>query len=387
MRRRRHPPRRLPRRRSRHRRHAPPAPPAPAAGETRRLPKPAAGHRRRSEMRPQLFASDLHLDSEAPWAIDAFLAFLDGPARGAEALYLLGDLFEVWVGDDDDNPDNARVCAGLTALTASGVAVYVIHGNRDFLLGEEFARAHRGQTTAGPGAGGALRRAPRCSATATCSAPKIPRTSNCAASCGGPAGSSAFSRCRWRRAASSPAPRAPAARRTPSAPFPTIMDVNPEAVTLAFRATGARRLIHGHTHRPAVHPGVVDGVNAERVVLAPWYEAASCVAVDAERRPRGPAAALNGDIPHLFGRAGVEAQLACRARWRARLRARRSISSALGDFRGVEFALARNPGRSRSAAPRSARAARTDRAPRPADVSPAAGNARRSALRSTRARS
>ena len=58
-----------------------------------------------------LFASDLHLDSEAPWAIDAFIAFLEGPARSAEALYLLGDLFEVWVGDDDDNPDNARTCA------------------------------------------------------------------------------------------------------------------------------------------------------------------------------------------------------------------------------------------------------------------------------------
>ena len=64
--------------------------------------------------------------------------------------------------------------------------------------------------------------------------------------------------------------------------IPTIMDVNPEAVTRAMRATGARRLIHGHTHRPAVHPFVVDGVNAERVVLAPWYEAASCVGVSAE---------------------------------------------------------------------------------------------------------
>jgi UDP-2,3-diacylglucosamine hydrolase len=55
-----------------------------------------------------LFASDLHLDSEAPWAIDAFIALLQGPARNAEALYLLGDLFEVWVGDDDDNSDNNR---------------------------------------------------------------------------------------------------------------------------------------------------------------------------------------------------------------------------------------------------------------------------------------
>jgi UDP-2,3-diacylglucosamine hydrolase len=62
---------------------------------------------------------------------------------------------------------------------------------------------------------------------------------------------------------------------------PTIMDVNPDAVIRAFRATGARRLIHGHTHRPAIHPVVIDEVSAERVVLAPWYEAASCVAVDA----------------------------------------------------------------------------------------------------------
>ena len=87
-----------------------------------------------------LFASDLHLDSESPWAIDAFLAFLAGPARTADALYLLGDLFEVWVGDDDDSPDHARTCAGLKALTDAGVPVYVIHGNRDFLLGDDFAR-------------------------------------------------------------------------------------------------------------------------------------------------------------------------------------------------------------------------------------------------------
>ena len=87
-----------------------------------------------------LFASDLHLDSEAPWAIDAFLAFLAGPARDADSLYLLGDLFEAWVGDDDDNADNARACDGLARLTAGGTAVYAIHGNRDFLLGEGFEK-------------------------------------------------------------------------------------------------------------------------------------------------------------------------------------------------------------------------------------------------------
>ena len=87
-----------------------------------------------------LFASDLHLDSEAPWAIDAFLAFLDGPAAACEAVYLLGDLFEVWVGDDDDDPANLRACAGLQRLTAAGTPVYALHGNRDFLLGEDFER-------------------------------------------------------------------------------------------------------------------------------------------------------------------------------------------------------------------------------------------------------
>ena len=87
-----------------------------------------------------LFASDLHLDSEAPWAIDAFLKFLQGPARMADSLYLLGDLFEAWVGDDDDNPDNARACDGLAALSANGVAIFALHGNRDFLLGECFEK-------------------------------------------------------------------------------------------------------------------------------------------------------------------------------------------------------------------------------------------------------
>jgi UDP-2,3-diacylglucosamine hydrolase len=87
-----------------------------------------------------LLASDLHLDRDAPWAIDAFLRFLQGPALEAEALYLLGDLFEAWVGDDDDDTDHARVCDALARLTRTGVPVYALHGNRDFLLGETFER-------------------------------------------------------------------------------------------------------------------------------------------------------------------------------------------------------------------------------------------------------
>ena len=227
-----------------------------------------------------LFASDLHLDSEAPWAIDAFIAFLEGPARSAEALYLLGDLFEVWVGDDDDNPDNARACDALKALTGSGIATFAIHGNRDFLLGEQFARRT------------GVKLLPDPVLVDLYGVPTL--LSHGDAFC---TEDTSYQQLRsivrqpaWqRRFLSLPlATRrllASAARAGSKAhtgrTIPTIMDANPEAVLRAFRATGARRLIHGHTHRPAVHLTVVDGVNAERVVLAPWYEAASCVSIDA----------------------------------------------------------------------------------------------------------
>ena len=242
-----------------------------------------------------LFASDLHLDSEAPWAIDAFLAFLAGPARACEAVYLLGDLFEVWVGDDDDNPDNARACAGLTALTTSGVPVYALHGNRDFLLGVEFSRRTGVKLLPDPVALDLYGVATLLShgdvfCTEDFSYQEL---------------RSIVRKPAWqRRFLSLPL----AARRTLASAaragskahtertIPTIMDVNPEAVLRAFRATGARRLIHGHTHRPAIHPTVVDGVSAERVVLAPWYEAASCIAVDAGGVREVPLPRLGTDL-------------------------------------------------------------------------------------------
>ena len=228
-----------------------------------------------------LFASDLHLDSESPWAIDAFLDFLGGPARSADALYLLGDLFEVWVGDDDDSPDHARTCAGLKALTDAGLAVYVIHGNRDFLLGDAFARRTGVKLLPDPvlvdihGVSTLLSHGDVfCTGdTSYQQLRSIVRQ---------PAWQQRFLTLplEARRALASAA-RAGSKAHT-GRTVPVIMDVNPDAVLRAFRATGARRLIHGHTHRPAIHPGVIDGTNTERVVLAPWYEAASCVAVGAD---------------------------------------------------------------------------------------------------------
>ncbi len=225
-----------------------------------------------------LFASDLHLDSESPWAIDAFLAFLAGPARSAEALYLLGDLFEVWVGDDDDSADHARTCAGLKALTDSGVPVYVIHGNRDFLLGEAFERRTGAKLLPDPVLV-ELHGVPTLLSHGDVFCTEDTSYQQLRSIVRKPGWQQRFLMLPLdaRRLLASAA-RAGSKAHTERT-VPVIMDVNPEAVVRAFRATGARRLIHGHTHRPAVHPGVVDGVITERVVLAPWYEAASCVSV------------------------------------------------------------------------------------------------------------
>lgn len=228
-----------------------------------------------------LFASDLHLDSESPWAIDAFLAFLNGPARSAEALYLLGDLFEVWVGDDDDSPDHARTCDGLKALTDSGVAVYVIHGNRDFLLGDRFALRTGVKLLPDPVLVD-LYGVPTLLSHGDVFCTEDPSYQQLRSIVRRPGFQQRFLALPLdaRRTLASAA-RAGSKAHT-GRTIPTIMDVNPDAVIRAFRATGARRLIHGHTHRPAIHPGIVDGTNTERVVLAPWYEAASCLSIGPE---------------------------------------------------------------------------------------------------------
>ena len=86
-----------------------------------------------------LFISDLHLEADRPEIGIQFLAFLEGEARSADALYILGDLFDVWVGDDDPNEHYAEMKLALRALVDSGVPVYFMHGNRDFMIGADFA--------------------------------------------------------------------------------------------------------------------------------------------------------------------------------------------------------------------------------------------------------
>jgi UDP-2,3-diacylglucosamine hydrolase len=228
-----------------------------------------------------LFASDLHLDSEAPWAIDAFLAFLSGPARDSESLYLLGDLFEAWVGDDDDDADNLRACAGLARLAAGGTAVYAVHGNRDFLLGADF-EARTGVKLLPDPVSLDLYGVPTLLSHGDVFCTGDPHYQELRTIVRQHSWQQRFLALplATRRELASAA-RAGSKAHT-QRQIPVLMDVDDEAVVRAMRATGTRRLIHGHTHRPAIHQFLVDGVSAERVVLAPWYEAASCVAVDVE---------------------------------------------------------------------------------------------------------
>lgn len=222
----------------------------------------------------RLFVSDVHLDAGAPQAIEQFLEFLKAHAARAEALYILGDLFETWVGDDDTDPAKARVTAGLRELTAAGVATFVIHGNRDFLLGRDFGQRAGCQLLPDP-------------IVVELDGERVLLTHGDALCTDDRAYQELRSSLRtpeWqRRFLSLPlrarerlAHQARAGSQAHTARVvPQIMDVNARAVEKSFRALKVRRIIHGHTHRPAIHETVVDGENAKRIVLGAWYEQGS----------------------------------------------------------------------------------------------------------------
>lgn len=227
-----------------------------------------------------LFVSDLHLDAASPEIARQFHAFLEGEARSAEALYILGDLFEAWLGDDDPDPAARATVRVLRALTDSGVPVFVMHGNRDFLIGERFCR-ETGAMLLPDGTVIELygERAVLMHGDALCT--------------------DDASYQRLRRIVRNPVVRALFRimtldqRRTLAARMragsrahvgmtaPAIMDVNAEAVAHAFREAGVRTMIHGHTHRPAVHPLEIDGAPAKRIVLGDWYTQGSVLEVSA----------------------------------------------------------------------------------------------------------
>ena len=222
-----------------------------------------------------LFISDLHLDGSRPETTAQFLKFLAEEARGAAALYILGDFFEVWIGDDDDDPHHARVMDGLRTLTAAGVPVFLMHGNRDFLIGERFAGRTGVKLLSDPALvdldgkptllmhGDTLctddlqyQRARRFMRNGLVQGVYL-----------------ALPLSLRRRIAAYA--RAKSQKDT-AAKASYIMDVNQDTVESVMAQHGVTRLIHGHTHRPAIHRFKgADGKAMERIVLGDWYEQSS----------------------------------------------------------------------------------------------------------------
>lgn len=231
--------------------------------------------------RSTLFASDLHLSPDRPAARAAFRAFAQGPARSALAVYLLGDLFDWWVGDDQiADPFVAGIVADLRGISAAGVPLYIGHGNRDFMLGARFAKA-TGATLlpeqqvldlAGV-------RTVICHGDELCT----DDTEYLAyrARMRDPATQARLLRLPYfaRRAIAWWLRRK--SRDEKALKADQIMDVNDDAVAAALRAHDVQRMIHGHTHRPARHRHMVDGTTRERFVLADWHEHGQYLAVDA----------------------------------------------------------------------------------------------------------
>lgn len=230
-----------------------------------------------------LFISDLHLDEARPHILDLFEDFLAGEARQADALYILGDLFEAWIGDDDDSALGARVAAAIHGLADSGVPVYFIAGNRDFLLGENFA-ARCAMQILEDGTVVDLHGTPTL---------LMHGDTLCTADLDYQEFRAQVRTTEWQRqflAQPLEKRRAFAAQARDASKAHTggtdmaIMDVTQDAVAEAMRQAAVTHLIHGHTHRPAIHPFELDGQAAERIVLGDWYEQGSVLRVDSQSR-------------------------------------------------------------------------------------------------------
>ncbi len=242
-----------------------------------------------------LFVSDLHLDASRPQISEQFLGFLREESADADALYILGDLFEYWIGDDDPQPLAAEVADALHALAGAGVPIHFLRGNRDFLLGAVYA------------ARAGLRILPDPCVISLYGQPTLLMHGDLL--CTGDSEYQAFRRQSrnpdWQRdmLAQPVATRIVLAQRARAASAAhqqrlreerglatdageigreDITDVSADAVAMTFARYGVDRLIHGHTHRPAIHSSPVGGRPCTRIVLGDWYEQGSVLRVDAD---------------------------------------------------------------------------------------------------------
>ena len=228
---------------------------------------------------PTLFISDLHLDGQRPAIVELFSHFLQQQATQADALYILGDLFEAWIGDDDDSELAQHVAQSLSKLNQDAVPVYFIHGNRDFLLGQDYAVACQmqllneavvidlyGQPTL------VMHGDTLCTDDVEY---QVFRTQ--ARSAAWQQHMLALSLEQRREQARQLRQQSQQATRLKAE---DITDVNQAAVEQAMREQRVQHLIHGHTHRPAQHDFQLDGKAAQRIVLGEWYEQGSVLVCD-----------------------------------------------------------------------------------------------------------
>lgn len=226
-----------------------------------------------------LFISDLHLSEDRPEANERFFRFIEHDAAGAHALFILGDLFEYWIGDEDiETPFNAVITGFLRRLAASGTRIGLMHGNRDFLLGEAFAGASGATLLPDPSV---------VDGTLLMHGDTLCIDDHDYQAWRRTARSEIFQReflakPLAERRATVEALREKSKEVIQAKPA-DIMDVNDDAVREALRRHGVTRLVHGHTHRPGRHRLEVDGRACERWVLPDWYGAGGYLELSSER--------------------------------------------------------------------------------------------------------
>jgi UDP-2,3-diacylglucosamine hydrolase len=221
-----------------------------------------------------LFISDLHLCAERPAITRLFLDFLDSSARRAQALYILGDLFEYWIGDEAALEEYRPVVEGLRRLGLAGTSVFVLRGNRDFLMGEAFEKA------------AGCRLLPDLARIDLYGTPVLLMHGDtlCTRDTEYLTFRAMVRDPAWQKAflAKSVGQREAIARNyrelsrfSTANKKPEIMDVTQEAVEETMRSHDVHHLIHGHTHRPGEHAFDLDGAQARRIVLGDWYDRGS----------------------------------------------------------------------------------------------------------------
>ena len=226
-----------------------------------------------------LFISDLHLEANSPEIGKQFLAFLEGEARDADTLYILGDLFEFWVGDDDPNEHYAAMKSAMRALVDSGVPVFFMHGNRDFMIGADFAHETGVQILPDPHPVELYGTSVLLSHGDAMCTDDVEYQQIRAMTRNPEWQAMMLTKSLAERLAFAAHARTESQSKNESSNG-EIVDVNQDEVVKMIAEHGVEVLLHGHTHRPAVHDVDLGDRRAKRIVLGDWYEQGSVLRWD-----------------------------------------------------------------------------------------------------------